>query len=193
MEMENTLLSSSVKVAQYYQFERDKDRERIADFIRERFTERYINPLRGDSNTKHGFCTMAISCLMIEALVSFWKGCADTNRKSKDAFEFFFKRCAQQNSELRVFDNYAKEFYSSVRCGILHQAETTNGWRIHRKGPLFDPATKMINATKFHNEIEKSLQRYTQKLQESDWNSEDWNNLRKKMEAVIKNCRTSSE
>jgi len=188
IKMENTFLSRSVTVADYRQFEENKEQEIITDFILARFTERYIRPLRSDN--KHGFCTMAISCLMIEALVSFWKGWPDTIGKSKKAFKHFFKRCAQQNSELAVFSDCAEDFYENVRCGILHQAETTGGWRILREGPLFEPAEKMINATRFHNEIEKALQRYGQTLKDSDWSGKDWVNLRKKMEAVISNCST---
>ena len=101
--MEHTKLSSTVTVAKYRQLEAEKDRTKIADFILQRFTERYIRPLHGDSTRKNGFCTMAVSCLMIEALESFWNGWPDTTRKSQEAFRSFFKRCSEQNSPLGVF------------------------------------------------------------------------------------------
>jgi hypothetical protein len=188
---EDVLLSSSVTIAKYRQFGAGKNRERIADFIMERFTERYIRPLRGDPTKKHGFCTMAICCLMIEALESFWQGWPDTKEKgkSREAFNSFFQRCSEQELELGIFSKLAEDFYQGVRCGILHQAETTKGWRIRREGPLFDPHTKTINATRFHNELEKALRLYCDILKQSDWDSEVWQNLRRKMEVVIKNCR----
>jgi len=191
--MQDALLSSSVTVAEYRQFEANKDRELIANFMLERFTERYIGPLRGHPSKKHGFCTMAVSCLMIEALESFWLGWPNSNGKSKEAFRFFFQLCSEQGSELGVFAEYADDFYRSVRCGILHQAETTNGWRIRRKGSMFDPGAKTINATQFHHELEEVLSWYCNTLKQSDWDSEVWRNLRKKMNALIKNCRPSSE
>jgi len=191
--MEHTKLSSTVTVAKYRQLEAEKDRTKIADFILQRFTERYIRPLRGDSTRKHGFCTMAISCLMIEALESFWNGWPDTERRSREAFRSFFKRCSEKNSPLGVFAEHVEDFYRSVRCAILHQAETTNGWCIRREGSLFDPGTKTINATLFHNELEKVLRAYCSILKQSDWDSEEWQNLRKKMQAVIENCRPPSE
>ncbi len=145
--VEDTLLSSSVTIADYLRLEEAKDRVRISSFILERFTERYITPLRVDPHKKHGFCTMAICCLLIEALESFWQGWPDTEGRSKNAFCSFFKRCSEQNSELGELSQQADDFYVGVRCGILHQAETTNGWRIRRIGPLFDHSTKTINAT----------------------------------------------
>lgn len=185
--MRETLLSSSVTVAEYRRLEANTDRDGIADFVSERFAERYIAPLRG--STKHGFCTMAISCLMIEALESFWHGWPDTCGRSREAFESFFGRCADQESPLGLLAGLSDDFYHGVRCGILHQAETTNGWRIHRKGLVFDALAKTINATEFHYEIENALRRYVETLKNSDWESEVWVNLRRKMAAVIDNCR----
>jgi len=187
--MEDVLLSSSMTIAKYRQLEAKKDRAAIADFLQERFTERYIRPLRGNPDMKHGFCTMAISCLMIEALESFWKGWADTRQKSQDAFCFFFQRCEDKGLELGIFSRLADDFYKGVRCSMLHQAETTKGWRIHRKGPLYDRDTKTINATKFHEELEKALWLYCDTLKQSDWDSEVWQNLRTRMKSLISHCK----
>jgi len=134
---------------------------------------------------------MAISCLMIEALESFWRGWPDTSTRgtSRDAFCSFFHRCLKQNSELGVFFKHADNFYKGVRCGILHQAETTNGWRIRRTGSIFNSETKTINATKFHYELEKCLQRYCDLLKNLNWDDKVWQNLRKKMKAIIEHCR----
>ncbi len=184
--VEETYLSSSVTIAKYREFEAAKDRVEISRFIRQRFSERYITPLRGSE--KHGFCTMAISCLMIEALESFWQGWPDTRKHSRESFCSFFKRCESLGSPLRVFSGIADDFYKGVRCGILHQAETTRGWRIRRKGPLYSPETKTINATEFHNKLEEVLERYCSDLQNADWDSDIWRNLRSKMDAVVKNC-----
>lgn len=183
---EETLLSSSVTISRYLELEDRGDREGIADFVRERFSERYIVPLRGGQ--KHGFCMMAICCLMIEALESFWQGWPDTKKRSKKAFRFFFERCARQSSPLGIFSEVADDFYEGVRCGILHQAETTKGWRIWRKGPVYSPERTTINATKFLNEMEKALAFYCNTLRDSPWDSEVWQNLRNKMKAVIENC-----
>lgn len=102
--IEDTKLSSSVTIVQYRELKARKDRKEIAKFVQDRFSERYIKPLHGSSkNGKHGFCTMAIGCLMIEALESFWQGWSDTKRKSRKAFHHFFVRCSEQNLELQMF------------------------------------------------------------------------------------------
>ena len=80
-EIGKVKLSERVTVAEYLKLEKNKDQKGIAKFIQDRFTERYIEPLRG-CNT-HGFSIMAVSCLMIEALESFRQGWPDTDGKGK--------------------------------------------------------------------------------------------------------------
>lgn len=69
----DTLLSSKVSVPQYLELEKQRDREKIANFVYERFHERYIQPFT-DNKNKNGFIMMASACLMIEALESFLAG-----------------------------------------------------------------------------------------------------------------------
>jgi hypothetical protein len=54
----------------------------IADFVYDRFFERYIRPIESlDRTDKNGFSIMAVSCIMIESLVSFKNGWEDTKNK----------------------------------------------------------------------------------------------------------------
>lgn len=159
----------------------------IAKFFVERFAERYITPINAaGKKKKHGFCTMAVSCLMIEALESFWNGWRDTNERNKGKLAFcqFFQR----TPALSDFWGMVPEFYKHVRCGILHQAETTGGWTINRNGSLFDKNRLSIDATKFHRVIEASLLAHAMLLKTEDRNSERWEKFRKKMEYVCDNC-----
>ena len=186
MKTEEIKLSSSVTISTYKDFETNKNREKIAGFIWDRFSERYILPLRHKKT--HGFSIMAISCLMIEALESFWQGWPNTIHLSKKAFCSFFARCQCIPSPLGTFCSISNDFYEGVRCALLHQAETSNGWRIQRKGQLYDPNMKMINAIKFQKELENVLRYYCDTLRDSEWDSTVWENLRKKMTAIIENC-----
>ncbi len=190
---ESIYLATAFTVEDYQRLEREQNRQEIARFIYKRFKERYITPLRGNSSKKHGFCTMAICCLMIETLESFWQGWCDTKGQSREAFNGFFKRCKENGLKLgefaAVYEDLYEDFYKNVRCGILHQGETTNGWRIRREGPLYDPSAKIINATAFHKALEEALKYYVRTLEESDWESEVWQNLRRKMACVIENCK----
>jgi hypothetical protein len=93
-----TKLSTSVDTTKLSELIKDKNRNEIADFVNERFSERYIMPIKNlNPNEKHGFSIMAVSCLMIESLESFKSGFKDTKKKSKKTFvkflstEFEFK------------------------------------------------------------------------------------------------------
>lgn len=181
-------LSSKVTVAKYIEFERARDREEISEFVYDRFYERYMVPILAlDSDEKHGFSIMANCCLMVEAIESFYRGWPNTNGKSASAFCDFFDR-ANEFSDIK---GYSSKFYKNVRCGILHQGETTGGWLITRKesSPLIDPDSLTINATKFLTALKAHLEGYQAELSKSDWDSEIWKNLRKKMDAIIGNCR----
>ena len=180
-----TKLAKGITVSDYLKLAKNKNKKNIANFIEARFTERYIAPLK--SSTKSGFCTMAVCCLMIEALESFYNGWVNTEGRSERAFCSFFDR----NEPLKDFRGNAKAFYKHVRCGILHQAETTGGWRIKRNGPLLDPDTRTINAEKFLKELELSLKRYTGELEGADWDNKLWENFRTKMDAVCNNCQAT--
>jgi hypothetical protein len=178
-------LSSSVTVADYRQLEKQQDRLKISYFVKERFSERYICPLEKVPHAyKNGFSIMACCCLMIEALESFYEGSEDTKGNSKSCFDSFFQRALQ----FSIFKEVSSEFYINVRCKILHQAETTGGWRILRKGELFDRDNLTINASKFLKSLKEYLDGYVEELNSSDWGSDIWENLRKKMDAIIKNC-----
>lgn len=178
-------LSESTTVDQYIKWENKKNKEKIADFIYNRFYERYIRPFEcAPKDIKNGFSMMANCCLMIEALESFYQGWSNTRDKSELAFCNFFDRV----KELSDFHGYSHDFYVNVRCGILHQAETAGGWKIVRRGSLFNPNELTINATKFLNRLNTYLKRYTGDLENASWNDDIWKNLRKKMKTIIKNC-----
>lgn len=167
--------------------EKAKNKGGIAKFIRERFHERYIQPFENNS-TKHGFIMMASACLMVEALESFWNGWHKSPNSSLVFCQFF-----DRQDRFSLLRGHAQEFYGHVRCGILHQAETTGGWHIRRDlGVLFDSPTKTVDATVFLKAMDGSLIEYCGRLNGSAWKSEEWKKLRKKMKgvcAILKNQR----
>lgn len=184
-QQRDSLLSENTTVSQYLAMEQSKDVDAIATFIYQRFHERYIRPFDVDPKIKNGFIMMASSCLMIEALESFWNGW----RKSPDsalAFCQFFDR----NGRFSSLKGQSQEFYTNVRCGIMHQAETTGGWHIRRDLlTLFDKATKTIDATAFLSAMEGSLSDYCGVLRTAAWDSERWKKLKKKMKDVCANTQ----
>ncbi len=187
-------LSNCVTIAKYLEMERLEEREKIAEFVRDRFRERYLLPVMGGSGAsgsgkknKSGFAMMAISCLMIEALESFRRGWENTRCiNGSTIFKGFFD-CYDEFSDLRGCEG---EFYTHIRCGILHQAETTGGWLIRRDQPfLIDKDHKIINATAFIKNLEKCLDKYCNELTTQGWEDQIWLNFRCKMKWIIDNCK----
>lgn len=180
MSPESIKLSSSVTVAHYRALEEAGDRRALGEFIKERFSERFFDPL-ADSKSMSGFTALAIGCLVIETLESFYQGRADTNGKCKEMFRAFFKR----DTSLNVFGHPTDWFFLKIRCGILHQGEARGGWRIWRRGPLLDVDAKTINATKFLRELKIVVEAYGDSLAVDEGH---WRQFKKKMSAVCKNC-----
>jgi hypothetical protein len=187
---DETRLSTRVTVAAYRRMEQDCSRGEIATFIRDRFRERYIIPILAvDPEEKSGFLIMAISCLLIETLETLYQGWESTEPtkkqpgKSKLAFQLFF----DHQWQFKAFQGHAEQFWKHVRCGILHQGETTGGWRVMRRGRLFDEDELLINATDFHRRMSGVLDSYMRELSLADWDSARWKNFRTKMNTTIKN------
>lgn len=182
----DTELAHGVTVASYEKAlgQIPPDRDAIAEMICSRFTERYIAPV--STHVTHGFTIMAVSCLMIEALETFRQGWRSSDRQSKAAFCFFF----DASEPFKDFRGHAQTFYTHVRCGILHQAETTGGWRIRRdRSPLIDAKNQTINADLFLKALKQVLGDYCEMLKAAEWESTEWKNARKRLGAIVENCR----
>ena len=180
----NHKLSSSINVENYLLLEQSKDVHGIAKFFLDRLAERFINPIESlEASKKNGFMIMANSCLLIETIESFWSDWPTTKNQSAKAFTQFLIRCKR----FHLLNGYETLFYKNVRCGILHQGETTGGWLISRKGPLFEPQTLTINATKFHRAVGIEIRDYADLLCRKNWESIHWKNFRKKMTAICEN------
>jgi hypothetical protein len=196
----------TVKDCRYFLISRDK--EKLANFIYDRLYGRYIKPFELSSedyvlNYKNGFAIMASCCLLIETYVSFSeKEFRDTKSKSGKTFGYFFtteKRFYKLATGGRKPDGtiadkkdggLPNDFYENVRCGILHNAETKNGWTITRKRAVeyFDSQTKTINATKFANRLKATLGDYKIQLMSSDFDNDDiWINFKNRLIDLIDN------
>jgi len=130
----------------------------LVDFFYDRFYNRYLKPFDYNNQEykksfKNGFAIMVNCCLLIEAFVSFTNPkFKDTKNKSERCFGYFFLKndefnCFSKdglelneyvNSESLKNKGRSHDFYKNVRCGILHNGETKNNWKILRKGKLFD-------------------------------------------------------
>jgi hypothetical protein len=183
--------SKNVTVEKYEEWRDSSNTKEIAEFLYERHFRRYIKPFTYDSKDyrskyKNGFSMMASYCLLIETIEGFYRGWPKS--RSELAFLKFFTR-DKHFSEFSI-DDIPTQFYKNVRCGILHQGETTGGWLISRedKDPLLNKNNKTINATKFGEKLLESLEDHKNELKQSEWNSELWNHTKERMKSLIKNC-----
>ena len=156
-----------------------------------RLNNRYVLPLNEIPDRKRsGFLTMAAACLMIEAFQSFREGREYTKDKGagKECFQNFFS----SNKAFRELIPYSDRFYSNIRCGILHQAETYENWLLitgDENEPLFDPKDKSINADLFLKELANSFGEYRHYLIKADWNHPLWKAAKFKLDKICEHCQ----
>jgi cation transport regulator ChaC len=181
MEKSTIKLSGDITISDLKEFIQNHEKEKIADFILQRLEERYITPLNKiPLEFKNGFNIMANCCLLIETYESYRTGLNSTS--GKKYFLSFFTREENFND----FIKYSDEFYSQVRCGILHQGETKGIWRINRDQELI--SDYRINATKFLKALHNSLIEYKSELLNSEWTDLIWINCINKLNQIILDC-----
>ena len=53
---------------------------------------------------------------------------------------------------------------------------------------MFEPEGRVLNATRFLNEVAAKVREYAGSLRSAGWESELWANFKNKMDATIKHC-----
>lgn len=107
---------------------REHDWDTAIDIFKDRIQGRYLNVIDRIIDDHYlmvdGFSIMAINCLLIETLLQFKNGWDETRRGNAHEYSKFL------NDEFpNIFPTMplARKFYSDIRCGILHSAQTKNG------------------------------------------------------------------
>lgn len=79
------------------------------------------------------------------------------------------------------------DFYRSIRNGLLHQAQTKNGWTIRvDQTRLCDPVRKVINRNLFAASLEKAFEGYLEELRTNERESLVWQKARRKIWWLIR-------
>lgn len=141
------------------------------EYLRERLRLRYLEPiavLQANGTLQgEGFSIVAVQCTLIEFLESTVRGVRYRfTRKGEQLGEFEYSSSSQMFEDFlvsrRPFNidfasrELAHEFYTAVRCGLLHEAQTKNGWRIWADGPtghVIDADEKLV----FRNNFQAAL------------------------------------
>jgi len=143
------------------------------DYFEARLASRYLTPIdtlqQNDSQRGEGFSIVAVQCSLIEFLESTIQGKSYRHRRDGDPqlgqyeysnsgsiFESFLMNRTPFSGEF-VTQPLAHDFYVSVRCGLLHEARTKNGWLIRAKS-----GSRIIDATGaqkvlYRNDFQRAL------------------------------------
>jgi len=139
----------------------------FGDYFHQRLSLRYLDPIKilqhNSTYQGEGFSILVIQCSLLEFLESTVQGTSYRYRprgapppgpyeysSSSDIFvSFLTKRMPFAND----FDEpRARDFYEGVRCGLLHEARTKNGWTIWAKNAgnaLIDANRKIVYRNNF--------------------------------------------
>lgn len=162
-----------------------QDWEYAFSFFNDRITTRYLNPIKKildmSLSTGEGFAVVNLQCSLIETIESFYNGWIHnhpyyllnglkakcpwderTNLLNKHIFISFFKyriTLADQNIE-------GGDFFHNIRCGLLHETQTKNGWVIKSRNPstnvffIKNKNEKIIYRNNFQTAIEETIYNY---------------------------------
>lgn len=169
------------------------EKDRLIRFLECRYDERFLQPIRlltaATGNWQgYGFSIMALCSLLIETIQSFWEGLPSTHtaelRKLKNdyappaEFEIPPREWPNRGEDIfvaffanRLFSPLfpgvdGVKFYTAVRCGLLHQAQTKDGFSLTAVGKsLWDQNGPTINRDLFSKAVRVSFFAYTTYLQ----------------------------
>lgn len=159
----------------------------------------------------YGFAIMSLCCLLIETIECYRLGWPSSSVKELNALagdplnsavpeshykligpfendkfssEVVFKKFFEEPKHKRHFpDVDGVVFYKAIRCGLLHQSQTKDSWRIRTSGRQWDdaPSEKSINRNKFSRALKECFDAFLEELEMVLWNEEPWKSTRKKI------------
>jgi hypothetical protein len=152
------------------------------DYFYARLWHRYIKPIEilqsSGSTAGEGFSIVVIQCSLIEFLESTIQGISYVYSRNGNPpvgryeysnsgaiFESFLTNRPPFNREFGPQESH--DFYVSVRCGVLHEARTKNGWTIlakNKSGQIIDANLKVVYRDNFQSALEDFSQWYKQEL-----------------------------
>ena len=154
------------------------------DYFYERLSTRYLAPIAAirarDTEKGEGFSIVAIHCTLVEYFEStiqgisyhyLLKGESLGPYEYRDSMKKFVDFLCNRRPFNKVFDAAsALDFYLSVRCGLLHEARTKNGWTIsvNRSRQAISIKKKVIYRNNFHDALLEFVDWYEQALMSTD-------------------------
>ncbi|WP_372366420.1 gamma-glutamylcyclotransferase family protein [Candidatus Uabimicrobium sp. HlEnr_7] len=151
------------------------------DIFYSRIQTRFLNPitsiLEKDLMQGEGFTVVAIQCILIEFLEAFYQGKIYTvkrdnlwlyeYRSSRQLFKDFLLGHAPFNEQFS--EKLAANFYSHIRCGLLHEAQTKETSKIRARSSSnlvkeLDKGNMIIYRTNFQEALICFIENYKNEL-----------------------------
>lgn len=135
--------------------------------LKDRIEGRFFNQidLLLDNVNANGFTIMALNCLLIETLYQFKEGKDKTpSRQNKEVYSDFLMYEFPREFNAR---NLADSFYTNIRCGILHSAQTKNESRLSDREDIvvtLEDDTLIVSVTGVSSLLKTYFEQYLQKL-----------------------------
>lgn len=119
---------------------------------------------------------MTIYCSLIEFLETTYQGLNFKNKKKADLNQFeygfghsrvLFESFLTNRKPFLLTKKIATEFYGNVRCGLLHEAQTTGKWKIRvDQGTLITQIGNeyILDRLVFKNKLNQYLKLYKNNL-----------------------------
>lgn len=157
--------------------------EAFKNFFEARLDSRYFEPVRAiekmNQDCGEGFAIVAIHCSLIEFLSATLEGKNYRYQKDgkpplggneySDSRDMFVQFLRNRNPFRRMFTtkSQAKDFYKSVRCGLLHEARTKGIWKIRVSNApreAIDAAGKVVYRNKMQAAFDEFMICYKKQL-----------------------------
>ena len=145
----------------------ESDWNTAVTILKDRIEGRFLNQIDLLSNdiNANGFTIMALNCLLVETLYQFKEGKDKTpSRCNKEVYSNFL---TQEFPLVFNTKNIAESFYTDIRCGILHSAQTKNESRLSDREDVivtFDGNTLIVSVKGVSSLLKSYFERYLQKL-----------------------------
>jgi len=154
------------------------------EFMNQRINTRYLESIEalrnhGPSLKGEGFAICTIICSLIEAIETFYTGKNFTTKPTNE-FEYGSRKSGNNFNNFlttrKPFSEYfdkalAKDFYANVRCALLHEACTRNGWVINireHETIVIKNGTKTLNRSLFVADLKECIKRHNKELDSSE-------------------------
>jgi hypothetical protein len=149
------------------------------EYFRARIDLRYFGPIKTlqehGTFQGEGFSILAVQCSLVEFLESTVQGIKYRFRRSGETlgpYEYSSSRdvyvsflCKRTPFAREFNEALANDFYADIRCGLLHEARTKNGWRVWAKssaGSIINPVERIVYRDNLQLALESFVDWYRQ-------------------------------